>query len=75
MLDEAANKLRSAGYEVTSGAISGAPEKVIAEAIPRENIDLLVMGAHGPSPVREFILGSTTTTMLRTSPVPVLMFR
>jgi nucleotide-binding universal stress UspA family protein len=74
-LDEAANKLRDAGYDVVSEAISGAPETVIAEAIERQKVDLLVMGAHGHSPIREFILGSTTTTMVRTSPVPVLMFR
>ena len=74
-LDEAANKLRTAGYDVASEAIAGTPETVLAEAIQRQNIDLLVMGAHGHSPIREFILGSTTTTMVRTSPVPVLMFR
>jgi nucleotide-binding universal stress UspA family protein len=74
-LDEAANKLRDAGYDVQSDAISGTPETVIAEAIQRQSVDLLVMGAHGHSPIREFILGSTTTTMVRTSPVPVLMFR
>ena len=74
-LEEAANKLRAAGYVVTSHAISGTPETVIAETIKHENIDLLVMGAHGHSPIREFILGSTTTTMVRTSPIAVLMFR
>jgi nucleotide-binding universal stress UspA family protein len=74
-LEEAANKLRAAGYAATSHAIPGTPETVIAETIQRENLDLLVMGAHGHSPIREFILGSTTTTMVRTSPVAVLMFR
>ncbi len=45
-------------------------------AVPKDNsIDLLVMGAYGHSPVRQFILGSTTTTMERTCHVPVLMFR
>lgn len=33
------------------------------------------MGAYGHSRIREFILGSTTTTMVRTCLVPVLMFR
>jgi nucleotide-binding universal stress UspA family protein len=74
-LDEAAGKLRGGGYEVTSQAIPGPAESVIADAIKREGIQLLVMGAYGHSPVRAFILGSTTTTMVRTSPVPVLMFR
>jgi nucleotide-binding universal stress UspA family protein len=74
-LDEAAARLRHGGYEVTRHAISGAPEKVIAEVIQREQIQLLVMGAYGHSPIRALILGSTTTNMVRTCPIPVLMFR
>lgn len=74
-LEEAATKLRSSGYEVTSHSIPGEPESVIADAIKREDIQLLVMGAYGHSPIRELVLGSTTTTMVRTCLVPVLMFR
>lgn len=74
-LHDACEQLRAAGYKVGSEAISGAPEKVIVEAIQRLDIDLLVMGAYGHSPIRAFILGSTTTTMVRVSPVSVLMFR
>lgn len=74
-LEETATKLRNGGYDVTTHAIDGAPEKVIAEVIHRERIQLLVMGAYGHSPIRAFILGSTTTNMVRTCPVPVLMFR
>ena len=74
-LDEATAKLRAAGYAVTSHATPGDPETVIAEAVKREDIQLLVMGAYGHSPIRAFILGSTTTTMVRTCLVPVLMFR
>lgn len=74
-LREAADKLRVAGYSVSSHAVAGSPEKVIVETIQRENLDLLVMGAYGHSQIRELILGSTTTTMVRTSPVSVLMFR
>jgi len=33
------------------------------------------MAAYGHSPIREFILGSTTTPTVRTCQVPVLMFR
>jgi nucleotide-binding universal stress UspA family protein len=74
-LEEAATKLRHGGYEVTSHAIPGPPETVIADVIQRECIQLLVMGAYGHSPIRAFILGSTTTNMVRTCPIPVLMFR
>ena len=74
-LDEAAEKLRGGGFDVTTHALRGEPETVIAEAIKREGIQLLVMGAHGHSPIRHLILGSTTTTMVRTCQVSVLLFR
>ncbi len=74
-LGEAAEKLRSGGYRVKSHVVEGAPDKAIPEVIQREGIQLLVMGAYGHSPIRAFILGSTTTNMVRTSTVPVLMFR
>ncbi len=74
-LEEAAGKLRHGGFDVTSHAVRGEPETAIADAIKREGIQLLVMGAHGHSPIRHLILGSTTTTMVRTCQVSVLLFR
>lgn len=74
-LEETATKLREGGYDVTAHAVSEPPETAITAAIKEHSIDLLVMGAYGHSPIREFILGSTTTTMVRTCQVPVLMFR
>jgi nucleotide-binding universal stress UspA family protein len=74
-LEEAAAKLRAAGVAVSASAKSGDPEKVIAEEVKRDGVRLLVMGAYGHSPIRTLILGSTTTTMVRTCQIPVLMFR
>jgi nucleotide-binding universal stress UspA family protein len=74
-LEETATKLRKAGFQVTCSALPGSAEDVIATAVKEHGIDLLVMGAYGHSPIRQFILGSTTTTMVRTCHVPVLMFR
>lgn len=74
-LEETAGRLREGGYGVTTHAVEGSPEIAIAAAIQEHGIDLLVMGAYGHSPIRQFILGSTTTTMVRTCHVPVLMFR
>lgn len=74
-LEEAAGKLRAAGYTVTSEAIAGPAEEVIAQTVKAQKINLLVMGAYGHSRIRQLILGSTTTTMIRTCLVPVLMFR
>lgn len=74
-LEEAADKLRADGFQVTAAAQAGPPEEVIAQVVKAAGIDLLVMGAYGHSPIRNLVLGSTTTTMVRTCQVPVLMFR
>ena len=74
-LDEAAALLRKAGYEVEAGFEAGEPEDVIKNRIESDNIDLLVMGAYGHSRIRNLIIGSTTTEMVRSCQVPVMMFR
>jgi nucleotide-binding universal stress UspA family protein len=74
-LEETAGKLRTAGYTVTTQATAGRVDEVISAAVQEQKISLLVMGAYGHSRIREFIIGSTTTSLVRTVTVPVLMFR
>lgn len=74
-LDEAAAQLTNAGFHVTVAVLPGDPDEVIAAEVRSREIDLLVMGAYGHSRVRQFILGSSTTTLVRTCLVPVLLFR
>ena len=74
-LDGAATALKGAGYAVTSELLSGDPDEVISAKVKDAGMDLLVMGAYGHSRIREFILGSTTTNLVRTCHVPVLLFR
>lgn len=74
-LSQAADRLRQAGYVLKADHLPGHAEDVIADTVKRENIDLLVMGAYGHSRIRQLIVGSTTTTMVRTCLIPVLMFR
>jgi nucleotide-binding universal stress UspA family protein len=45
----------------------------ILEEVRQRSARLLVMGAYGHSTVREFLLGSTTKTVLKESPVPVFL--
>ena len=72
---EAAGKLQAAGYEVTVELTAGHPEKVIADSVARHHIGVVLMGAYGHSRIRQLVVGSTTTAILRTCHVPVLMFR
>lgn len=74
-LESAAGILRSAGYTVDTIIEEGEPEAVIARHAEADHIDLLVMGAYGHSRVRSFIIGSTTTEMIRSVLIPVMLFR
>ncbi|MDY6948912.1 MAG: universal stress protein [Pseudomonadota bacterium] len=71
----ASDSLSSAGFEVHGGIRSGNAETVIGQYVTENNIDLLVMGAYGHSRVRQLIVGSTTTAMIRTCLIPVLLLR
>lgn len=74
-LDAAAGNLRDAGVRVQASIEPGQPEDVIAAYLERHAIDCLVMGAYGHSRIRNLIIGSTTTAMVRATHVPVLMVR
>jgi nucleotide-binding universal stress UspA family protein len=74
-LDDAQAVLKAGGYAVDAAVMPGQPEVVIAQAVESEGIDLLVMGAYGHSRIRNLIIGSTTTEMLRSCKIPVVLFR
>lgn len=74
-LEAAAAQLEAAGFTVTIEQRAGEPEAVIDSVVAQDGIDLLVMGAYGHSQIRQFIVGSTTTAMIRKVKIPVLLFR
>lgn len=64
-----------AGHEADQRHLAGHPEEVITEFIAQNGYDLLLMGAYGHSRIRQLIVGSTTTAMVRTCRIPVLCLR
>jgi nucleotide-binding universal stress UspA family protein len=73
-LEDAATQLRI-GHDVTTTLQKGKPEQVIADVVAQTPGAMLMMGAYGHSPLRTLIVGSTTTTMIRTVKAPVLLVR
>lgn len=53
----------------------GSPDAVLQELAKERAIDLFVMGAYGHSPLRNMLVGSTTTQMIRSGQMSVLLFR
>ncbi|MBT3070740.1 universal stress protein [Rhodomicrobium sp. Az07] len=74
-LEKAAARLSGRTPEAVLAVVPGPAEKVIGDYVARQADGMLVMGAYGHSPLRTLIVGSTTTTMIRTVHVPVLLVR
>ncbi len=72
---ESALKKGGAHQDVSSTVIAGQPDEVLPELLRQQKASLLVMGAYGHSRIRQFLVGSTTTALMRSSPVPVLVLR
>jgi nucleotide-binding universal stress UspA family protein len=72
-LDDAKALLRAAGIAAETRLMEGRPDEVLSGLIGGEDFGLLVMGAFGHSRIRSFVIGSTTTEMVRSCQVPVLM--
>lgn len=75
VLAEAVALLQQAGIEPKVSQPVGDPEKAIAQYIDAHNISLLLMGAYGHRRIRHLVIGSTTIQLLRSSQIPVLLYR
>ncbi|MEZ5478077.1 MAG: universal stress protein [Thiolinea sp.] len=71
----AQEQLEAAGFETHTELLSGDPETVIATQVQARAIDLLVMGSYTHSPLRSWLLGSTTNGLLRAATLPTLLLR
>lgn len=74
-LKEAERLLAAQGCEVHLAIRAGDVEKTLHGYQEEHGIDLLVMGAYGHSRIRQFLVGSTTTNMLKTAEKPLVILR
>ncbi len=74
-LDWAVSALETAGLDAPRALLSGDVEVSLCNYRKEHDIDMLVMGAYGHSRIRQFLVGSTTTSVVRNANVPVLLLR
>lgn len=72
-LDEMTKRLSAEGLAVTHDVRVGPIARSILDAI--EPGDMIVMGSHGRSGIRRWVLGSVAEEVLRHASVPVLMVK
>tara|TARA_Y100000114_G_scaffold143255_1_gene150611 strand:+ start:953 stop:1360 length:408 start_codon:yes stop_codon:yes gene_type:complete len=74
-MEAACSILASAGHKVHTAIRTGEVEPALHAYQEEHGVDLLVMGAYGHSRIRQFLVGSTTAHMLRTTTTPLLLLR
>lgn len=74
-LRKAEKMLAGLESEITLAIRAGDVEPALHAYQEEHDIDILVMGAYGHSRIRQFLVGSTTTTMLKTAKKPLVVLR
>ena len=74
-LKKAEKMLGDLGSDITIAIRGGDVEPTLHAYQEEHDIDILVMGAYGHSRIRQFLVGSTTTTMLKTAKKPLVILR
>src|SRR5688500_10610445 len=72
-LDEDARAARADGVAVETIVVNDEPTSAILKAVAAHDAGLLVMSAHGRSGLGRWLYGSIADSVLRRSPVPVLL--
>ena len=74
-LSEQKKKLESLGFAVKTKIKVGIPSKEIISTSNKENISLIVMGARGRSLIKDILLGSVSSDVVRYGTTHVLIMR
>lgn len=74
-LAEAADVLRGRGLEPKTVFLQGDPGEEILEVIRNHGIDLVVVGSHGRTGFKKFLLGSVSAKIVNEAPCPVLVIK
>ncbi|MEM9218675.1 MAG: universal stress protein [Cyanobacteria bacterium P01_F01_bin.150] len=68
-------QLIAQGFNPAFKVLHGNPEEAIVNYAEINTMHFLIMGTYGYNRIRHLVIGSTTTQVLRRSPLPVLLFR
>jgi nucleotide-binding universal stress UspA family protein len=73
LVDAARGKAKLDGLASTGEVRLGVPYDEILTFARRENADAIVMGTHGRTGLKRFLMGSVAERVLRTAPCPVVI--
>ena len=65
--------LKQHGVPVRLVCDNASPVKSILSRASEEDVDLILVGAHGRNKIKDYLLGSTTVNLVRKSTIPVMI--
>ena len=74
-LEKYKSNLEELGYKVHISIGYGAAAKAISEIVKLQDLDLLVMGAHGHKGISDLIFGTTVETVRHNVGIPILIIK
>ena len=82
LIEEAKSKMESIkkelediGYKVKEVFVVGIPHEEIVKIAEDEGADIIIMGSHGKTNLRDILLGSVTENVIKKSNKPVLVVK
>lgn len=72
LYQEADDIVKKYNIELSTLAASGKVDRGIAEAVEKNDIDIIIMGTHGTKGFEEFLVGSNTNRVVNLVPCPVI---
>jgi nucleotide-binding universal stress UspA family protein len=75
VLSRTAEELRGEGLEVVTDAREGDPAQVILDVAREQDADLVVIGAHGLTGIRRFLLGSVASKLAHHADCSLMIVR
>ena len=74
-LDKIVEQLKNKGIAAQAEVLVGDPVKELVNYENKNDVDLVVISTHGRSGISEWVWGSVTDRIMRSSCVPVMMVR
>ncbi len=68
-------ELEDIGFKVKDLIVVGVPHKEIVKVAEEEQVDIIIMGSHGKTNLKEILLGSVTENVIKKSKKPVLIVK
>jgi nucleotide-binding universal stress UspA family protein len=65
LVEKAAEKLRAAGFHVSTELVEGEPKSLIIDVANEWLADMIVVGSHGWSGLSRFLMGSVSEAVMR----------